>query len=74
MERIESSETSVLKDQTPGDYPLPPQKNTIRLSTHGEILKSNVALEKMKINGLTLWLVLSGDLEDRNKERQGKLG
>ena len=36
MERIESSKTSALKAQMPGDYP----KNTIRHSTHGESLKS----------------------------------
>ena len=39
MERIERSETSALKAQTPGDYP----KNTIRHSTHGECLKSRLA-------------------------------
>ena len=38
MERIESSETSALKAQTPGDYP----KHTIRYSTHGESLKSRI--------------------------------
>ena len=36
-ERIGSSETSALKAQTPGDY----QKNTIRHSAQGEILKSS---------------------------------
>ena len=39
MERIESSETSALKAQTPpGDYP----KDTIRHSTRGESLKSRL--------------------------------
>ena len=40
MERIESSETSALKVQTPGDYP----KATIWHSTHGESLKYNFIL------------------------------
>ena len=40
MERIECSETSALKAQTPGDYP----KNTIRQSTLGESLKLSISL------------------------------
>ena len=38
MERIESSETSALKAQTPGDHP----KDTVRHSTHGESLESRL--------------------------------
>ena len=38
MELTESSETSALKAQTPGDYP----KSTIRHSTHCESLKSRL--------------------------------
>ena len=43
MERIERSETSALKAQTPGDYP----KDTIRHSTHGESLKSRLTLYEL---------------------------
>ena len=61
MERIESSETSALKTQTPGDYP----KNTIRHSTHGESLKSsnilvsNYTIGYQKMNSVSIYGILT---------------
>ena len=48
MERIEISEMSALKAQTPGDY----TKNTIRHSTHGESLKSRTPCRRISKYGV----------------------